>query len=100
MALLREALVVAAESVIAERGVDGFSLREARAGRACRRPRRSTTSVTRAGLLTAVAVAAFIQLGDALEAALAGAGRTAAPASTRSARPTCASRSTTRRVST
>jgi AcrR family transcriptional regulator len=71
---LREALVAAAESVIAERGVDGFSLREAarRAGVSPAAPQHHFGDAR--GLLTAVAVAAFIQLGDALEAALAGAG--------------------------
>lgn len=65
---LREALVRAAEEVIRERGVDGFSLREA-ARRAGVSPAAPTHHFGDArGLLTAVATAGFIGLGDALAA--------------------------------
>jgi AcrR family transcriptional regulator len=66
---LREALIEAAEAVIAERGVDGFSLRETarRAGvspAACGHHFRDAR-----GLLTALAAQALREFGDALEAA-------------------------------
>ena len=66
---LREALVAAAEAVIAERGVDGFSLREAarRAGVSAAAPQHHFRDAR--GLLTAVAGAGFVELGDALTAA-------------------------------
>lgn len=71
---LRDALVVAAEAIIAERGVDGFSLREAarRAGVSPAAPQHHFGDAR--GLLTAVATAAFAQLADALAAADAAAG--------------------------
>jgi AcrR family transcriptional regulator len=66
---LRPALIAAAEQVIAERGLHGFSLREAarRAGVSASAPAHHFTDAR--GLLTAVAAAAFRDLGDALEAA-------------------------------
>lgn len=78
---LREALIRAAEEVIRERGVDGFSLREA-ARRAGVSPAAPTHHFGDArGLLTAVATAGFVGLGEALAAsdqasARAGANRT------------------------
>lgn len=66
---LRPALIAAAESVIAERGVDGFSLRETarRAGVSPSAPAHHFKDSR--GLLTAIATAAFQELGDALEEA-------------------------------
>jgi AcrR family transcriptional regulator len=66
---LRPALVAAAEAVIAERGVDGFSLRETarRAGVSPSAPAHHFGDAR--GLLTAIATAAFEALGDALETA-------------------------------
>ncbi|GLK80428.1 TetR/AcrR family transcriptional regulator [Methylopila turkensis] len=66
---LREALIDAAVSIIAERGVDGFSLREAarRAGVSPAAPQHHFGDVR--GLLTAIATAGFAELGDALAAA-------------------------------
>ena len=66
---LRPALLAAAESVIAERGVDGFSLRETarRAGVSPAAPAHHFGDAR--GLLTALAAEAFRQFGDALEAA-------------------------------
>lgn len=66
---LREALITAAEQVIAERGVDGFSLREAarRAGVSPTAPGYHFRDTR--GLLTAVATAAFRDFGEALAAA-------------------------------
>lgn len=71
---LRAALIAAAETVIAERGVDGFSLREAarRAGVSPAAPGHHFGDAR--GLLTAVATAAFTELGDVLAAAAAIAG--------------------------
>ncbi len=71
---LRAALIAAAETVITERGVDGFSLREAarRAGVSPAAPGHHFGDAR--GLLTAVATAAFIELGDVLAAAAAIAG--------------------------
>ncbi len=68
---LRAALIAAAEAVITERGVDGFSLREAarRAGVSPAAPGHHFGDAR--GLLTAVATAAFTALGDALGAAAA-----------------------------
>jgi len=62
-------LLAAAESVIAERGVDGFSLREAarRAGVSPAAPAHHFGDAR--GLLTALAAEAFRRFGDALEAA-------------------------------
>jgi AcrR family transcriptional regulator len=72
---LRPALLAAAESVIAERGVDGFSLRETarRAGVSPAAPAHHFGDAR--GLLTALATEAFRQFGDALEAADAGGSR-------------------------
>ena len=66
---LRAALLAAAESVIAERGVDGFSLRETarRAGVSPAAPAHHFGDAR--GLLTALAAEAFRKFGDALEAA-------------------------------
>lgn len=66
---LREALIAAAEEVIAERGIDGFSLRETarRAGVSPAAPGHHFKDAR--GLLTAVAARAFLAFGDALEAA-------------------------------
>ena len=66
---LREALIAAAEAVIAERGVEKFSLREAarRAGVSAAAPAHHFGDAR--GLLTAVAARAFMRFGDALEAA-------------------------------
>lgn len=68
---LRPALIEAAEAVIAERGVDGFSLRETarRAGVSPSAPAHHFGDAQ--GLLTAIATAGFQALGDALEAASA-----------------------------
>lgn len=69
---LREALIDAAEAIIAERGVEGFSLREAarRAGVSPAAPGHHFGDAR--GLLTAVATRAFRDFGDALEAGTAG----------------------------
>lgn len=69
---LREALIDAAEAIIAERGVEGFSLREAarRAGVSPAAPGHHFGDAR--GLLTAVATRAFGDFGDALEAGDAG----------------------------
>lgn len=82
---LRAALISAAEAVIRERGVDGFSLREAarRAGVSAAAPQHHFGDAR--GLLTAVAVAGFEGLCEALAAADEAAERTAGPAE-RSAR--------------
>lgn len=66
---LRQALIEAAEQVIAERGVDGFSLRETarRAGVSPAAPGHHFKDAR--GLLTAVAAQAFREFGDALEEA-------------------------------
>ena len=66
---LRAALIEAAEAVIAERGVDNFSLREAarRAGVSPAAPAHHFRDAR--GLLTAVATAGFRRFGDALETA-------------------------------
>lgn len=65
---LREALIDAAESILEERGVEGFSLREAarRAGVSPAAPGHHFGDAR--GLLTAVATRAFRDFGDALEA--------------------------------
>ena len=70
---LRPALLAAAESVIAERGVDGFSLRETarRAGVSPAAPAHHFGDAR--GLLTALAAEAFRRFSDALEAADTGA---------------------------
>lgn len=69
---LRSALLEAAEAVIAERGVDGFSLRETarRAGVSPAAPGHHFKDAR--GLLTALATVAFQQFGDALAAASTG----------------------------
>jgi AcrR family transcriptional regulator len=77
---LREGLLKAAEAVIAERGVDAFSLRETarRAGVSPAAPAHHFGDAR--GLLTALAAEAFDQFGDALasaEAEAAGEGREA-----------------------
>lgn len=66
---LRPALIAAAEAVLEERGVQGFSLRETarRAGVSPAAPAHHFGDAS--GLLTAVAAGAFRDLGDALEAA-------------------------------
>ena len=71
---LRPALIEAAEAVIAERGLDRFSLRETarRAGVSPAAPAHHFKDVR--GLLTAIAAQAFADLADALEAATAAAG--------------------------
>lgn len=70
---LRAALMAAAEAVIGERGVDGFSLREAarRTGVSPAAPQHHFGDAR--GLLTAVATSGFEALAEALEAADAGA---------------------------
>jgi AcrR family transcriptional regulator len=71
---LRSALIDAAEAVIAERGLDRFSLRETarRAGVSPAAPAHHFGDVR--GLLTAIAAQAFAELADTLEAATASAG--------------------------
>lgn len=71
---LRPALIAAAEAVIAERGLDRFSLRETarRAGVSAAAPAHHFGDAR--GLLTAIAVQAFADLADALDAADAAAG--------------------------
>lgn len=66
---LREALIDAAEAILDERGVEGFSLREAarRAGVSPAAPGHHFGDAR--GLLTAVATRAFRDFGDALAAA-------------------------------
>jgi AcrR family transcriptional regulator len=72
---LRQALIEAAQAVIAERGVDGFSLRETarRAGVSPAAPGHHFKDAR--GLLTAVATEAFREFGDALAAADSGPNR-------------------------
>lgn len=66
---LRSTLIEAAEAVIEERGLDGFSLREV-ARRASVSPAAPAHHFRDSrGLLTAVAAAAFIRFGDVLAAA-------------------------------
>ncbi|MDT9597956.1 TetR/AcrR family transcriptional regulator [Sphingosinicella rhizophila] len=74
---LRQALIEAAEAVITERGVDGFSLRETarRAGVSPAAPGHHFKDAR--GLLTAVATQAFQAFGDALSAADMGGDRKA-----------------------
>lgn len=74
---LREALIDAAEAIIVERGVEGFSLREAarRAGVSPAAPGHHFGDAR--GLLTAVATRAFRDFGDALEAGTVGEDRAA-----------------------
>lgn len=71
---LRPALIAAAEAVIAERGLDRFSLRETarRAGVSAAAPAHHFGDAR--GLLTAIAAQAFADLADALETADASAG--------------------------
>lgn len=66
---LRQALLAAAEALIAERGIEGFSLREAarRAGVSPAAPAHHFGDMR--GLLTALAAETFTAFGDALEAA-------------------------------
>lgn len=77
---LRDALIAAALEVIAERGVDGFSLRETarRAGVSPAAPGDHFRDAR--GLLTAVAVEAFRDFGDALAVADEATDRVADPA--------------------
>jgi AcrR family transcriptional regulator len=72
---LRAALIAAAEAVLAETGVDRFSLRETarRAGVSASAPAHHFGDAR--GLLTALAATAFVELGDALESASRTAGR-------------------------
>lgn len=72
---LREALIDAAESILEERGVEGFSLREAarRAGVSPAAPGHHFGDAR--GLLTAVATRAFRDFGDALETGDVGSSR-------------------------
>lgn len=74
---LREALIDAAQAILDERGVDGFSLREAarRAGVSAAAPGHHFGDAR--GLLTAVATRAFRDFGDALAAADVGSDRNA-----------------------
>src|SRR5438445_6807467 len=66
---LRAALLRAAEAILAERGVEGFSLRETarRAGVSSGAPKHHFRDVR--ALLTAIATLAFDELADRLEAA-------------------------------
>ena len=66
---LRQALIAAAEQLVVERGVDGFTLREAarRAGVSPAAPAHHFKDMR--GLLTAVAKLGFSDFADALEAA-------------------------------
>src|ERR1700728_2909265 len=66
---LRQQLLLAAERIILERGVDGFTLREAarRAGVSAAAPAHHFKDAN--GLLTEVALLGFREFGDALEAA-------------------------------
>ena len=70
---LREAMIAAAEEVLAERGLGGFTLRECarRAGVSPAAPAHHFGNLT--GLLTAIATLGFIDLGTAMEAAVAAA---------------------------
>ena len=72
---LRPALIEAAEALIAERGLDRFSLSETarRAGVSAAAPAHHFGDTK--GLLTAIAAAAFVELAEALEAADASGGR-------------------------
>lgn len=74
---LRKALIDAAETIIDERGVEGFSLREAarRAGVSPAAPGHHFGDAR--GLLTAVATRAFRDFGDTLEAGSTGGDRRA-----------------------
>ena len=74
---LRPALLTAAEAVIAERGVDGFSLRETarRAGVSAAAPAHHFGDAR--GLLTALATEGFRRFGEALAAADVGEDRQA-----------------------
>lgn len=72
---LREALIAASEEIIAERGVAGFSLREA-ARRVGVSPAAPTHHFKDArGLLTAIATRAFTELADALKVGEASGGK-------------------------
>lgn len=69
---LRQALIGAAEQIIVERGLEGFSLREAarRAGVSPAAPRHHFADAR--GLLTALAAQSFAAFADALAAAIEG----------------------------
>jgi len=73
---LRQAMIDAAEAVLAERGVGGFTLRECarRAGVSAAAPAHHFGNL--AGLLTAVATLGFDDLSDAMDAAAARASAT------------------------
>lgn len=73
---LRQAMLDAAEAVLAERGVGGFTLRECarRAGVSAAAPAHHFGNL--AGLLTAVATLGFDDISDAMEAAAAQASAT------------------------
>lgn len=68
---LRQAMIDAAEAVLAEKGVDGFTLRECarRAGVSPAAPAHHFGNLV--GLLTAVATLGFDELSDAMETAVA-----------------------------
>ncbi|WP_066472244.1 TetR/AcrR family transcriptional regulator [Bosea sp. WAO] len=68
---LRQAMIEAAEAVLAEKGVDGFTLRECarRAGVSPAAPAHHFGNLV--GLLTAVATLGFDELSNAMEAAVA-----------------------------
>ncbi len=68
---LREAMIAAAEAVLAERGLGGFTLRECarRAGVSPAAPAHHFGNLT--GLLTAIATLGFEDLSNAMEAAVA-----------------------------
>lgn len=68
---LRQAMIEAAEAVLAEKGVDGFTLRECarRAGVSPAAPAHHFGNLV--GLLTAVATLGFDELSSAMEAAVA-----------------------------
>ncbi len=73
---LRQAMIDAAEAVLAEKGVDGFTLRECarRAGVSPAAPAHHFGNLV--GLLTAVAALGFEDLSNAMEAAVTEAART------------------------
>ncbi len=70
---LRQAMIAAAEAVLAERGLGGFTLRECarRAGVSPAAPAHHFGNLT--GLLTTIATLGFDDLSDAMEAAVASA---------------------------
>lgn len=66
---LREALIEAAETLLDERGVEGFSMREAARRAGVSSAAHAHHFKDARGLLTAVAAAAFTRFGEALESA-------------------------------